>query len=434
MRVLLISYFFPPDGAVGALRPAKVAAAFRSRGHDVTVLAAGPSNMPVDAQGAGVHRVTPLASPRDWYTSWKRRSAGANGKGASVVAATAIHAPVAYTPPERVPAWKRYTSSLLWLPDDKQGFIPAAYRAARRLHAVTPFDVIYTSAPPFSTHIAGMVMHGRTGVRWVAEYRDPWVGGVGKPAFVRSKATDALERWLERRGLSAADDVVVVTTGAATLLGQRRAELGRRAPILALNGIDRIERSRDTREGPIRIMYVGNLYNARDPRPFLSAVSRLRRDGQLPAEGIAIEFIGDCRWFSGEPIEQIARDLGLADVIHVRDRVPHAEVAAAMRDADVLLLLAQGQPVQVPNKLYEYLGTRRTILAFSDAEGETTAMLRRAGGHAVVTERDSERVVEIVRQALASSRCASAGDERVLSEWSTENQMTHLVRSLEHTP
>ncbi|HMH55901.1 MAG TPA: hypothetical protein VK535_06525, partial [Gemmatimonadales bacterium] len=40
MRILLISYHFPPDPAVGALRASHVADALQAAGHTVTVITA----------------------------------------------------------------------------------------------------------------------------------------------------------------------------------------------------------------------------------------------------------------------------------------------------------------------------------------------------------------------------------------------------------
>src|SRR3954471_14246617 len=63
MNVLLITYYFPPDQAVGALRPAKVVAALRAAGHQVKVVTAGSPTG--DSGGDGIGRIKPLPGPRD---------------------------------------------------------------------------------------------------------------------------------------------------------------------------------------------------------------------------------------------------------------------------------------------------------------------------------------------------------------------------------
>jgi hypothetical protein len=147
---------------------------------------------------------------------------------------------------------------------------------------------------------------------------------------------------------------------------------------------------------------------------------------------VIVEFIGDARWYGDVSLEAFAKDAGIEDVLRLRDAVPHAEVAKILADADLLVLLAQQQPVQVPNKLYEYLGQRKPVLAFADEEGETTAMLRRAGRHFVVTERNDADTTRIVREALdaAGSNDWAPNDEQ-LAVWGTDRQMAMLVSLVE---
>ncbi|MDX2121780.1 MAG: hypothetical protein SF070_12085, partial [Gemmatimonadota bacterium] len=98
---------------------------------------------------------------------------------------------------------------------------------------------------------------------------------------------------------------------------------------------------------------------------------------------------------------------------------------------DVLLLLAQQQPDQVPNKLYEYLGTRAPILAFADDAGETAAMLREAGGHTLVTGSDPDAAARGIEEALGlTAEPRVQPDDRQLRAWTTEGQMDHLLTAL----
>ena len=100
-------------------------------------------------------------------------------------------------------------------------------------------------------------------------------------------------------------------------------------------------------------------------------------------------------------------------------------------NADLLLLLAQDQPLQVPNKLYEYLGVRTPIFAFADADGEVAEMLRQAGGHYVVTENQTESEAEAaLQQALERADADGGSDTTLLSEWSTHSQLSALVQRL----
>jgi len=432
MRVVLISYHFPPDPAVGSLRASKVAEAFRQAGHDVHVVSSrvpeASTPLMLTPSGITVQRVRPWRHPRDWWRAIKEARPG-GARFRHTMAPAAGESSVAM--PLDIPAWKRHIFSLLWLPDDAQGFIPPAVTAARRAFGKLP-DLVYTSAPPFSAHLAGLRL-ARRGVRWLAEFRDPWTGNPWKPAHVRSAWSDAIERWLERRTLARAERVVAVSQGIA------RAFRGKLPPnqadrvLLVRNGIEWLATgSPPSREsGPRRIVHVGSFYLGRDPRLFLEALAEVARRHRLGADRLQVDLVGNCRWFNGASVEKVVQELALGPVVNFHDWVAHDVCQGIIREADILLLLAQRQPDQVPNKLYEYLGTRAPILAFVDEEGESAGMLREIGGHTLVTSDRRDDAVRALEQVLGltPSQSRSPPDVARLREWTTEGQMRRLIEA-----
>ena len=333
----------------------------------------------------------------------------------------------AWVKPAHTPFWKRAIFSLLWLPDDRQGFILPAIRAARPLLARSN-SVLYTSAPPFSTLLAGWWLRRGRGVRWVVEFRDPWAGNPWKPAHVRSAFTDSAERMMERRVLTRADLIVAVSEGIERGIRDRRPDLASRL-LTIRNGIDQLSAApAEQSNGPVRIVHVGSFYHGRDPRPFLHGLAAVTQANGWGPEHVRVDLVGKCRWYQGSSIEQEVDTLGLRDVVHFHDWVPHAEAQAFVHSADALLLLAQNQPDQVPNKLYEYLGVRRTILAFLDEEGESSRMLRRVGGHLLLTGQDARATEEALVRLISRQPPDQLPNAAVLQEWTAGTQMQHLVR------
>ncbi|MFQ5530274.1 MAG: glycosyltransferase, partial [Gemmatimonadota bacterium] len=219
MRVLLLTYYYPPDKAVGGQRARKVADALRSAGHSVTVIAAGDAASDDESH----HRVRPFISIRQLHARLKRRYASRTSP-----AGPAIETPTNEKPhrPRDVARWKRWIFSLIWLPDDKQGFILPAVRKPLGLPGGRP-DLVYTTAPPFSVHLAGLILRALTGARWVAEFRDPWTTNPLKPDELRSAFSDWLERKLEWLCLETADLLIPVSDGIAG----RLAETGTGTPL-----------------------------------------------------------------------------------------------------------------------------------------------------------------------------------------------------------
>jgi glycosyltransferase involved in cell wall biosynthesis len=431
MRIVLIAYHFPPDPAVGALRAAKLARAFLAAGHGVDVVTArlpaeAAARMTDDA-ALVVHPVSLFPGPRDiaaWMTSrlWRRRREGTEGMGS-----------MEWTAPAQVPDWKRFLSALIWLPDDRQGFILPAWQRARQLVRAGGC-LVYTTAPPYSTHLVGLALKLTSRVDWALELRDPWADNDQKPWWVRTHATDALDARLEALCLRHADRIVTVSEGIRERLLARLPAVDGSRTLVVRNGIDDLTDSvpRERRPGPVRIVYAGTFYYSRDPRPFLRALAAVCRKRRLGPEHVCVDFIGACRTIGTVSVEREINNLELGAIVRIQDWLPHAAARAIVDDADVLLLLAQQQPSQVPNKLYEYLGTRRQIIAFADESGETARMLRRVGGHRVVTGDDRQEVERVLEEILAAERGGDEAlfDETALKEWTTEVQMQQLLIAL----
>lgn len=431
MNVLLVAYSFPPDPLVGSFRAAKVAAAFRAAGHQVDVLTARlpGESAPVrlDEPDLRVHAVRTIPNPRHLYIRLKSllgrtKKAGnvsrLEGEGASRQTAS---------------RWKRLVISMLWLPDDMQGFIPTAL--ARSLPLMKRgVDLVYTTAPPFSDHLVGLTLKRLTGVRWVAEFRDPWTDNPEKEVLKQSRPAAVVNRWLERQCLKSADQVITVAEATRELLVEKVPPEWQDRVKLVLNGIDQVEslaRPRPQNGGsrPFRIVYTGSFCAGRDPRSFLKGLAELRTRKALTAGDIQIEFIGSDS-YEGVSMREKVRALGLDDVVVFHDWMPQELARERMREADVLLLLFRDQRNQIPNKLYDYLGARRPILAMVDSAGEAARMLRTVGGHRLVLDAEpasfGSALEELIEQPRAAAS-ASRDQEAVLEEWSTRRQMEKLI-------
>ena len=432
MKILFLSYHFPPDSAVGAVRPAKVVQAFCSAGHEVVVVTAAlPGDSPrtrSDQKGLKIRTISPWANPRDWYAAAKGVMQKWKG-GAAEESVRGINKGPVREPGATLPAWKRWIFSLIWLPDPRQGFIPPAVWSILKEGQC---DLVYTSGPPFSVHLAGLVASTLKGCRWVAEFRDPWTDNPWKPWHARSAFSDFAEKKLELWCLRAADLVVCVTAGICRGFEKRLTVPERGKLLVSYNGIDNLQPAgrRTHREGPRVVLHLGTLYHKRDPRPFLDALQQARITHKLTESVLSVQFVGNCRWFGEHSLEEETRRRNLSDLVQIRDSVPKDEVAGLLDRADVLLLLAQEQPDQVPNKLYEYLGTRKPILAWLDDDGETARILRQVGGHYLVTsEETSGRALE---GALGiSGSAAPARNEEALQSLRTGSQIGKVLAALE---
>jgi glycosyltransferase involved in cell wall biosynthesis len=263
--------------------------------------------------------------------------------------------------------------------------IPAAVRIVRR----ESIDAVITTSPPGSVHFVGAAVQRATGVRWLADLRDPLVAFQHRRAdTTATRARQATAEQVARLVARRADAVTCVSEAIAE---EMRGLEARGVVRTIANGCDfddfaGLEYAPGSR---LRITHAGGFFGRRDPRPFLQAF----HDANLDA---VVRFVGDFRSSDRE----WAEGLGLADRLELIEYVPRAESLRLQRDSDALLLLVpdadgRGRGV-LSGKVFEYLAAGRPILAVVPPDGAAARLIRETGAGMVVAPDD----VGGIREAL----------------------------------
>jgi glycosyltransferase involved in cell wall biosynthesis len=431
-HVVMVAYHFPPATAVGAQRPALLVEALLAAGVDVDVVRAclpgeSPGTEERESRGDGaVLRVHAVASgrglrelARDVYRATRRllrRLRGADTVHAPASApARSAPSPDQVYARDRFSRGRRWALSLLRVPDDHQAFIGPALRRIMA-STVRSHSVIYCSAPPFSALVASRLAAIARRVPLIAELRDPWTDNPARGAHTRSALADAAQSALERLCVGHASRVVTVTESVADTLRRRYRRLSTDDRVLAIpTGIaadawhDAPPPKHGASNSVARVVYAGTLYLARDPRPVLAALAHLRGSSCATERQVHLDLVGQCAEYRGTAVSRWVDELGLSGAVHIHAEEPRSRVLQRLRRADALLLLARGQPDQIPHKLYEYLGARVPIVALVDPGGATERLLRRLGGHHIVADDDPLAVARAIAAAVAPGSSAANG-------------------------
>lgn len=283
------------------------------------------------------------------------------------------------------------TKGLFGFPDDEIGWLVPALVAGVRLVRRQGIDTVLTSAPPFTCHLIGLALRSLCRVRWVADFRDPWARAPwGRPGSARA------HQWLEARVVARADAVVLNTPELHRDFAQHYGpELAHKFHVAA-NGYDAdllepYARMLPAPAPPLVLTHAGNLYGARNPLPLLEGLAACLRDGRVPADGIRLTLVGKIG--AGFDVGAAIERFGLGGIVTVTPPVSHETSLRLLAASHVLVVIQPDTALQVPAKLYEYIGLRRHILALAD-EGAVARVVREGDFGVVVAPGDVERIAQ----------------------------------------
>jgi glycosyltransferase involved in cell wall biosynthesis len=423
--VLLVSYYYPPSSAVGAVRPNKFAEHLPAFGWRPTIVtASAPSrethgdvrNLQMDS-GDGKMR-PPVAYAAEWphplktYERYRERAAAKQGRAQEHAVKMIVPYAQCYVPARG--GLKRWLLAFSSLPDREIAWlVPAVVRGLREIRRSGIRHVI-TTGPPFTCHLVGLILKLLTGARWIADFRDPWSLRHKFPIF-RNSVTDWIETRLIAAVMRGADLILSVTPAMADEAKTEHAGIPTARFRTLMSGFDPadfagLQWSRPYPD-PVLFSYFGTFYHGRTPEPFLGALKSLLDDGSLKPRDVRVRFVGQVHLADGQPVQEIVRRLGLDSVVSLHASVPRREALKQTLESHVVLVLDERHPIQIPLKLYDAMAAGVTVLNIGSG-GAVADVLRQTGrGLAVSYERPAEvraGILECVNRARADMTRISA--------------------------
>jgi glycosyltransferase involved in cell wall biosynthesis len=301
---------------------------------------------------------------------------------ASGVAADADAASAAVPLTARVcGATKRFaqrTAKLLLQPDPQVLWIPDAVRTGKRLLHEIRHDVVVVSGPPFSTFFVGAALARHARLPLVLDFRDEWdLSNAYWENKRHGQCSLAVQSWMQRSLLRRARVLIATSRSSAAALEAKRRLADSRARVAYIyNGFDPDDFAEtpaaDTvaehgrcPDHPLRIAYVGTLWNLTSVEPVVRAVEELAVRRPDLVRRLELSFVGRRTPEQQEILNRLKRT---ACRLVEYPYLEHHRAIRMLRSADLLCVLMSEVPGAgrvVPAKLFEYMAVRRPILAVS---------------------------------------------------------------------
>jgi glycosyltransferase involved in cell wall biosynthesis len=426
-RLLVITYHFPPDGAIGGQRWAALSKYLARLGWEVHVITASAASPQQATPGVHRHVRRRRRTLDDVYKACAGRfRQTSNGdqqqapKNPDPSRSSALLAPVT--------ALRRIVSSSTYLPDQGRGWVGRATGTARALLHEKQFDVVITSGPPHSAHFAGLLATLGSDAKFWIDMRDPWstMHETLNPEDRFIRAERFLLRRLERLVFPRAARVIVNTREFESALRADEPELD---VVWFPNGID-LEQlpARDlSAVEKCSLSYIGTLYANRNLSSVFAAMHALLRDRPEAAGMLRLNVAGSLDSPHRERMNSEIAAAGLTSQVSIHGVLPRAQALELLSRSHLALVLAQDQPMCVPAKLYESMGLGVPTLVIAEEASAAAREARRIGAM-TLDGRDVDGLRSLMEDMLAGHIPTTIESRTPISYKELAVQMDCLLR------
>lgn len=424
-RVLIITYYWPPSGGAGVQRWLKFVKYLPEFGWQPIVYTPENPEFPaVDEsllkdvpEGIEVIR-QPIWEPYGWY----RQFIGQKDKkiGAGFVSEQKEPGLL-----NRVSVWVRGN---LFIPDARRFWIRPSVSFLKNYLKQHPVDVIVSTGPPHSMHLIALALKKELGIKWVADFRDPWTNIDYYDELMLTKWADRKHHALEREVLTTADKVVTI---GYTMTEEMKA-LGATHVETITNGFDEedfpevdVELDND-----FTISHIGTFSPSRNHPAFWKALAELKAENEEFARRFKFRTVG----VVDHQVRASIEEHGLMENWEAIPYVPHSEVLRYQRSSRVLLVSINNTPNAtgiLPGKFFEYLASGRPILAIGPKKSDIGKVLELTGAGSIVEPNDIEGMKMTLSQLLSGNDVSDgSADIMRFSRKSISKQLSTVLNKL----
>lgn len=411
-RLLVITYYWPPAGGSGVQRWVKFCKYLPQYGWQPVVFT--PSNPDIQSWDGSLLGDIPSGTEvirrpiREPYALYRRLVPQRDA--AQVNPLSASNSSLA----GRV---FRALRGNLFIPDPRVSWVRPSVRFLKKYLAGHPVDAVVTTGPPHSMHLIGLGLKRATGVRWIADFRDPWTQMFYYKHLGLTEYADRRHHRLEKAVLDGADAVIAVSPPVRDDFAAMTS-----TPVeLITNGFDEDDFLPAGQAALLRdddcfnIVHTGLLAADGNPLCLWNVLSAMCREDSRFASKLRIKLAGK----TDPQVIDSVRERGLGGNLVDLGYLPHSRTVEEQCRADLLILPLRREPEYakvLPGKIFEYMASRRPVLGIGQSDGAAARILEESGSGKMFDWDDEQGVSSFIRAPHGVGGDIDAYSRRRLTE------------------
>lgn len=390
-KVLIITYYWPPSGGAGVQRWLKFAKYLPEYGWQPVILTVDPeyASYPQrdESLASEIHPDCLIYTTKsfEFYNLYKFIS----GKKEVPYGGFANESKEGML--QKV---SKFLRGNFLLPDPRKGWNKYALRKAIEIIKLHQIDVVVTSSPPHSTQLIGLKLKQKMNICWIADLRDPWTDIYYYHQFRHTAWALKADRKMEREVVEKADNLITVSEDVKRLFAEK-SKLAIAAKTLVIpNGFD--EEDFRISEVPTEtrkvITYTGTISEAYDVASLLGALKQLPHSFR---KNLLIRFVGKIPKSIVGQFQETGVEVELVGYVDHQKSVEYL-----LRSSLLLLVIPKVQNNRgiLTGKFFEYLASRKPILAIGPVGGDLDRIIGETGCGQLFDYANTQGILQFLRK------------------------------------
>jgi hypothetical protein len=365
-KVLIITYYWPPAGGPGVQRWLKFVKYLRDFGVEPILYVPENPNYPIIdeaflneiPEGIKIYK-NPIFEPYKLASIFSSKKTKRISSGIIQIKNQSLL--------EKTMLWIRGN---IFIPDARKYWIKPSIKFLEEVIQKEAIETIITTGPPHSVHLIGLGLKKKLKLNWLADFRDPWTTIGYHKKLKLTKSSEKKHKDLESTVLNTADKIIVTSKTTRDEFKKISTK-----PIKVItNGFDTVDCENIKLDANFTIGHIGSLLTDRNPQNLWNVLSELVNENKAFKKALKLNFIG----VVSEDVLETIKKSGLKPFINLLGYVSHKEALAYQRKSQVLLLAeidSEETTGIIPGKLFEYMNSKRPILAIGPNNWEAGAIV-----------------------------------------------------------